>query len=98
MRTLPPQRKHHGRIPVIRCDCNSLELLWPKCTQPVSETHCQAWPRPAVRELNDLVRILGEEIHAMLLRNKKPQAALHDAQARCDRLMIENGRNAGLTA
>ena len=52
----------------------------------------QAWPRPAVRELNDLVRILGEEIHAMLLRNKLPKAALRDAQARCDRVMTASGR------
>lgn len=52
----------------------------------------QAWPRPAVRELNDLVRVLGEEIHNMLLRNKSPRAALRDAQARCDRVMIDSGR------
>ncbi|MGB8621477.1 MAG: extracellular solute-binding protein [Paracoccaceae bacterium] len=52
----------------------------------------QAWVRPAVAELNDLVRILGEEIHMMMLRNKKPRAALRDAQARCDRLMRANGR------
>jgi multiple sugar transport system substrate-binding protein len=52
----------------------------------------QAWVRPAVAELNDLVRILGEEIHMMLLRNKKPVAALRDAQARCDNLMRQNGR------
>ena len=52
----------------------------------------QAWPRPAVSELSEIVRILGEEIHDMLLRNKQPQAALQDAQARCDKLMISNGR------
>ena len=52
----------------------------------------QAWPRPAVSELSEIVRILGEEIHAMLLRNKQPRTALQDAQARCDRLMIGNGR------
>ncbi len=57
----------------------------------------QAWPRPAVPELDDLVRILGEEIHAMLLRNKKPQAALRDAQARSDKLMIDVGRYSGPT-
>lgn len=50
------------------------------------------WPRPAVAEVNYLVRILGDEIHAMLLRNKKPRAALRDAQARCDKLMRDNGR------
>lgn len=47
----------------------------------------QTWPRPAVPQLNTLVRILGEEIHTMLLRNKKPPAALRDAQARCERAM-----------
>lgn len=52
----------------------------------------QTWVRPAIVELNDLVRILGDEIHMMLLRNKKPRAALRDAQARCDRLMRQNGR------
>ncbi|MCP4384337.1 MAG: extracellular solute-binding protein [Hyphomicrobiales bacterium] len=49
----------------------------------------QAWPRPAVPELSG---ILGDEVHTMLLRNKNPQAALRDAQARCDRLMRDNGR------
>lgn len=52
----------------------------------------QSWSRPAVAELNDLVGLLGEEIHMMLLRNKKPRAALRDAQARADRLMRESGR------
>jgi multiple sugar transport system substrate-binding protein len=47
----------------------------------------QTWPRPAVPQLNTLVRILGEEIHTMLLRNKKPGAALRDAQARCEKAM-----------
>lgn len=45
----------------------------------------QTWPRPAVPQLNTLVRILGKEIHTMLLRNKKPSAALRDAQARCEK-------------
>lgn len=47
----------------------------------------QTWPRPAVPQFNELVRILGEEIHTMLLRNKKPVSALRDAQARCERAM-----------
>ncbi len=47
----------------------------------------QTWARPAVPQFNELVRILGEEIHTMLLRNKKPNAALRDAQARCERAM-----------
>jgi len=47
----------------------------------------QTWPRPAVAQLNTLVRILGEEIHTMLLRNKKPSSALRDAQARCEKVL-----------
>lgn len=47
----------------------------------------QSWPRPAVPQLNSLVYVLGEEIHTMLLRNKKPRAALRDAQARCLKVM-----------
>jgi len=47
----------------------------------------QTWPRPDVPQFNTLVRILGEEIHMMLLRNKKPGATLRDAQARCERAM-----------
>lgn len=52
----------------------------------------RAWPRPAVAELHQIVRILGSEIHMMLQRNKRPRTALADAQARCDRLMRDNGR------
>jgi len=47
----------------------------------------QTWARPAVPQFNELVRILGEEIHTMLLRNKRPTAALRDAQARCEQAM-----------
>ena len=49
----------------------------------------QTWPRPAVPQLNSLVHVLGEEIHTMLLRNKKPGAALRDTQARCERIMAQ---------
>ena len=51
----------------------------------------KSWPRPAVPQLHDLVRVVGEEIHTMLLRNKKPAAALRDAQARCAALMSVRG-------
>lgn len=47
----------------------------------------QTWARSAVPQFSELVRILGEEIYVMLLRNKKPAAALRDAQARCERAM-----------
>ena len=45
------------------------------------------WASPAVPQFSTLVCILGEEIHTMLLRNKKPAAALRGAQARCERAM-----------
>ncbi|WP_368344693.1 ABC transporter substrate-binding protein [Pelagovum sp. HNIBRBA483] len=51
----------------------------------------QMWPRPAVPELNRIVTILGDEIHTMLLRNKRPKEALRDAQAKIDKLMREEG-------
>jgi multiple sugar transport system substrate-binding protein len=51
----------------------------------------QSWPRPAVPQLNTLVHVIGEEIHMMLLRNKKPHAALRDAQARCEKVMGVRG-------
>lgn len=53
----------------------------------------QAWPRPAVPELHELVHVLGEEIHTMLLRNKRPRDALRDAQARCQRVMAPSGHS-----
>lgn len=52
----------------------------------------QSWPRPAVPELNEVIGILGAEIHTMLQRNKNPRVALRDAQARVDALMRANGR------
>ena len=50
------------------------------------------WPRPAVAELPDIVAILGDEIHTMLQRSKRPRTALADAQNRCDRMMRAHGR------
>ena len=47
----------------------------------------QAWPRPAVPQLHSLVRVLGEEIHVMLQRGTRPEAALRSAQRRCERIM-----------
>jgi len=49
----------------------------------------QSWPRPAVPQLGGLVKVLGDEIHSMLLRNKIPRAALRDAQARCEAVMAK---------
>lgn len=77
--------------------CNDPGVAHARPVIPVVDRFARAgqlksWPRPAVPELTDLVRILGDEIHTMLLRNKKPAAALRDAQARCDALMRRNGR------
>jgi multiple sugar transport system substrate-binding protein len=47
----------------------------------------QTWPRPAVPSLSQLISIIGEEIHAMLMRNKNPRAALMSAQIRCEKLI-----------
>jgi hypothetical protein len=38
-------------------------------------------------QLHTLMRILCEEVHTMLLRNKKYQAALRHAQAKYERAM-----------
>ena len=47
----------------------------------------QTWPRPAIPKLSQLMSIIGEEIHAMLMRNKNPRAALMGAQIRCEKLI-----------
>jgi multiple sugar transport system substrate-binding protein len=52
----------------------------------------KTWPRPAIAELTDLVQIIGDEVHSMLLRNKPPKLALSDCQNRCDALMRSNDR------
>ena len=45
------------------------------------------WPRPPVAEYQKIIDILGEEIHAMLRRDKTIKAALNEAQNRIDRMM-----------
>jgi multiple sugar transport system substrate-binding protein len=52
----------------------------------------QLWPRPPVPEFSGIMRILGEDIHAMLRRETTVAAALASAQHRIDALMRENGR------
>jgi multiple sugar transport system substrate-binding protein len=88
----------HGSLVSSRFSvCNDPAVAHARPVIPVVDSlaragQLKAWPRPAVAELNDLVRVLGEEIHTMLLRNKKPTAALRDAQARCLDLMRKRGR------
>lgn len=50
------------------------------------------WPRPPVAEYQKIIDILGEEIHAMLRRDKTIKAALANAQNRIDRMMRDAGR------
>lgn len=52
----------------------------------------QSWPRPAIPEFSQLLHVLGEEVHAMLRREKTTSAALNSAQNRVDQIMIANGR------
>jgi len=50
------------------------------------------WPRPPVAEYQKIIDILGEEIHAMLRRDKTIKAALNKAQDRIDKMMREAKR------
>lgn len=52
----------------------------------------QSWPRPAIPEFSQLLHILGEEVHALLRRDKTIPAALDSAQNRVDQIMVANGR------
>lgn len=52
----------------------------------------QSWPRPAIPEFSQLLDVLGEEIHALLRRDKPIPQALNSAQNRVERIMVENGR------
>jgi multiple sugar transport system substrate-binding protein len=50
------------------------------------------WPRPPVAEYQKLIDILGEEVHAMLGRDKTIKAALNTAQNRIDKMMRDAKR------
>ena len=47
----------------------------------------QFWPRPPVPEINEIIRICGEEFHDMLRGLSSPRETLQKAQARADALM-----------
>lgn len=51
----------------------------------------QMWPRPPVPEISAIIAIVGEEVHAMLRRQKSIDDALASAQNRADALMRERG-------
>jgi multiple sugar transport system substrate-binding protein len=50
------------------------------------------WPRPPVAEYQKIIDVLGEEIHAMLRRDKTIKAALSAAQNRIDKMMRDAKR------
>lgn len=52
----------------------------------------QTWPRPAIPEFSDLLRVLGDEIHLMLHRARTVEETLTRAQNQIDAIMRENGR------
>lgn len=52
----------------------------------------QIWPRPPVPEFNDIMNILGVEIHRMLAGEVPVEAALQASQSAVDALMRANGR------
>ncbi|MEX1663539.1 ABC transporter substrate-binding protein [Thioclava sp. 15-R06ZXC-3] len=51
----------------------------------------QIWPRPPVQEFNDLLCVLGTDIHAMLQGNVTIAEALNSAQNRVDAIMRAHG-------
>ncbi|MFC6672917.1 hypothetical protein [Marinobacterium aestuariivivens] len=51
----------------------------------------QLWPRPPIPEFNDIVHIVGEEIHPMLKGEASIDRALKNAQKRVDSLMRSHG-------
>ncbi|WP_020680217.1 extracellular solute-binding protein [Marinobacterium rhizophilum] len=51
----------------------------------------QLWPRPPIPEFNDIVHIVGEEIHPMLKGEVSIDRALKNAQKRVDSLMRSHG-------
>lgn len=52
----------------------------------------QAWPRPPIPEINQLVQIAGEEVHDVLSGKNSISSALRKAQNRADQMMQDNGR------
>jgi multiple sugar transport system substrate-binding protein len=51
----------------------------------------QAWPRPPIPELQDIVAIVGTEIHDMLCGRNSVVGALNNVQNRADAVMRQNG-------
>lgn len=52
----------------------------------------QFWPRPPIPEINEIIRICGEECHDMLRGVQSSRAALRAAQKRADQCLREAGK------
>jgi multiple sugar transport system substrate-binding protein len=50
------------------------------------------WPRPPILQFNDIVKILGEEIHTFIRGESTIPHALKISQKRVDELMRARGR------
>ena len=59
--------------------------------QFASKGEIQSWQRPPVPELQQLVDILGAEMHEMLSGKKTPEEAIADSQRLTDRVMRKAG-------
>ncbi len=53
----------------------------------------QFWPRPPVPEINDIIRVCGEEFHDMLRGLATPRETLRRAQERADALIRRQARD-----
>jgi multiple sugar transport system substrate-binding protein len=51
----------------------------------------QMWPRPPIPEISDIIAIIGEEMHDMLVGAKSVDVALSNSQNRVDAIMRQNG-------
>jgi multiple sugar transport system substrate-binding protein len=51
----------------------------------------QTWPRPPIPEFNEILNVLGDEMHAMLAGWQPVAAALSNSQNRIDSVMRSRG-------
>ena len=59
--------------------------------QFASKGEIQSWQRPPVAELQQMVDILGAEMHEMLSGKKTPEEAIAGSQRLTDRVMRKAG-------
>jgi multiple sugar transport system substrate-binding protein len=63
----------------------------PEVDQMASAAQLAGWQRPPVPELQQIVDVLGSEMHEMLAGKKSPDDAVVDSQEQIDRIMIKAG-------